>query len=73
LQAKHSIITNGSSSGFVINPQHKVFSFISLISLKILLYILGQMEGCCPCCGFITKPDEEPLVIIECFENSKPI
>jgi hypothetical protein len=25
-----------------------------------LLYILGQMEGCCPCCGFITKPDEEP-------------
>jgi hypothetical protein len=32
-----------------------------------LLYILGQMEGCCPCCGFITKPDEEPLVIIECF------
>jgi chemotaxis regulatin CheY-phosphate phosphatase CheZ len=22
MQAKHSIITNGSSSGFVINPQH---------------------------------------------------
>ena len=27
-----------------------------------LMMFEGQMEGCCPCCGFITKPDEEPLV-----------